>query len=205
MKYSLNLLWLPTLITKNSRCEWLPKFLTSTQICFLYGPFRFPFSPEASVFAEHLFYLVARFNLQCQMKMEELSISRGQREATTSSKGEGWQTSAAGPGRWCRTEPWPASASKGCSWWNFHTEPASTWNSCNIIFEDGLCLSSTVAHLFWRTEERCHKEGEGGQQQFKALSLTGQTAIRTLVSTDSGEGMLINITQYSMLTEGNHT
>lgn len=145
VKYSLNLLWLSPLLTENIRCEGHLKFFPSTQlfsqICFLRGTSGFLFFPMAAVFAEHLFYLVPRFNLKCQMKEEELSISRGQTEAATHSKREGWQMPSAGPGRWGRIELCPASASKGCGSRSFRMEAASTWNSCNLILEAGLIYS----------------------------------------------------------------
>jgi len=56
------------------------------------------------------------------MKVEELSISKGQTEAATSSKREGWQMSSAGPERWGKIELYPASASEACGLQSFHTE-----------------------------------------------------------------------------------
>lgn len=87
-----------------------------------------------------------RFNLKCQIKTEEHSISRGQTQAATSSKREGWQMSSAGHGTWGRTEVYPASASKPYCLWRFHMGTASARNSCNFILEDG--LSACLLQLF---------------------------------------------------------
>lgn len=78
--------------------------------------------------------------------MGEHSISRGQTQAATSSKREGWQMSSAGHVTWGRTEVYPASASKAYCLWSFHMETASAWNSCNFVLEDG--LSACLLQLF---------------------------------------------------------